>query len=367
MGALPRTALDRLASVERSLVDVSSELDREGDALDHDAELLGTLVGGAQESLQRLGASSARWLFERVAPAAETLARGEGKELLVLRHGEDVEIPRGVAERLVEPFLQLVRNAVTHGVEAPELRLAHGKPARATVRLTASVESRRLRLVVADDGAGVDVDAVRRLAVEAGLLGEREARERRAVLAMLFMPGVSTRSSADATAGRGVGLDLVRREVTLLGGEVTVTSRRGAFTRFVVEITTRPITQRMLVVIVAGERLAVPLDRVVRVVATPHDTDGATVISLAQAVGISLLPAAAPSQGGAIVLLRCADGAHIGGGVDGVERAREFVVRPLPPLVAGLIPWAGCTLDGEGRVIMVLDVDALQPAKSISP
>ena len=124
----------------------------------------------------------------------------------------------------------------------------------------------------------------------------------------------------------------------------------------------RPISQRMLVVIVAGERLAVPLERVVRVVATPQDTDGAPVISLSQAVGISLLPAAASSQGGAIVLLRCADGSLLGGGVDGVERAREFVVRPLPSLIAGLSPWAGSTIDGEGRVILVLDVDGLRGA-----
>jgi two-component system chemotaxis sensor kinase CheA len=353
----PADALERLASVSREIAHASGDLDREGECLGRDAEVLGALAGGARESLARLEGTTVRWLFERVAPAAETLARREGKELLVVRHGEAVEIARGLAERLVEPLAQLARNAVTHGVEPPASRLARGKPARATLRFAARVERDRLSLVVEDDGAGVDLEGVRQRARALGLLREAEAQDPGAVLATLFLPGVSTRVVVDAAAGRGVGLDLVHREIAQVGGSIAVTSRRGEFTRFEIEIPMRPLAQRVLVVRAGGERVALPLERVTRVVACAEEAGGAPVVDLALVMGAA--PAAGAAPGACMVLLQSVAG-PLGAIVDAVERAREFVVRPLPPLLAGLRPWAAATVDGEGRAMLVVDVDQLR-------
>jgi two-component system chemotaxis sensor kinase CheA len=293
-----------------------------------------------------------------VAAAAEALARRERKEVLIVRQGESVELSRSTAERLVEPISQLARNAVTHGVEPPSSRLARKKPARATLRLSAAIEVGRLRLTVEDDGGGVDIEGIGHRAVALGVLNDALRSDPAAVLATLFLPGVSTRVKADTSAGRGFGLDLVHREIAQLGGEIAVDSKRGLFTRFTIEIPLRPIAQQMLVVISAGERMAIPLDRITRVVPSPRDAGGARVFALANATGVSMLPAASASDGGAVVLVATARG-PLGIGVDGVERARDFVVRPLPPLLAGMRPWSSAVLDAEGHVILVLDVDAL--------
>lgn len=351
----PADALERLQSVEREMASSAVELDREGDRIARDAESLESIAGAARDSLQRLGASSARWLFDRVAPAADTLARSESKQIVIVRQGDEVEIPRALAERLVEPLAQLVRNAVTHGVESPSRRLARSKPSRASLRLTASVQAARLRIAIEDDGAGVDLEAVAVRAESLGLITASQTGDAEAVLATLFLPRVTTRTTVDAAAGRGVGLDLVHREVTALGGQVSVTTRRGAYTRFVIEIAMHQLAQRMLLVRAGNELVALPLDRVVGVLGNEEELAGAPIVSLRDVLGVR---AGESTLNPPIVLLLSTDGA-IGLRVDSVDRAREFVVRPLPPLLLGVRPWAGLTADGSANVILLADVDRL--------
>jgi two-component system chemotaxis sensor kinase CheA len=320
--------------------------------------VLGALAGGAHEALQRLGVSNAGWLFDRVASAAVALARQQDKALRVTRHGDEVEIDRSTAERLVEPLHQLVRNAVTHGVEPPASRLSRGQSARATLRLTAMIAGDRVRLAVEDDGAGVDLSAASRRARALGALREVDAGDPRAVLASLFAPGVSTRSKADAAAGRGVGLDLVRREVGQLGGVVSAASERGHFARFEIEVAARPPAQRVLIVRVSRESFALPLERVVRVQDSADTEPQTPVLSLAAAVGLEPLVEPGDKTATTHVVVRTTPGL-LALVVDEVERARELAVRPLPWLLSGTGPWAAATLDGEGLVTLVPDLDRL--------
>jgi two-component system chemotaxis sensor kinase CheA len=213
--------------------------------------------------------------------------------------------------------------------------------------------------VVEDDGAGIDIDAVRAKARALGLVQSGDRDDEQAVLAMLFLPGVSTRVYVDAAAGRGVGLDLVHREIALANGAITVATERGQYTRFAIEITMRAIAERMLVVWAARERLAIPLDRVERIVSHPRDVPDVSVVSLARVAGIASANDNASEDddaSGEIVIVNTTSGS-LGLRIERVDRAREFVVRPLPALLAGLPPWGFATVDGEGNVMLVLDVD----------
>jgi len=360
----PADALATLGTVQRALGRTHEDLELRAERLSRDAGMLQSLAGNARESLAGLGATTARWLFDRVAAVAEDLARRQGKDIVVLRQGEDTVIERTVAERLVEPFAQLARNAVVHGFEEPAVRMSHEKPARATLRLTAAAYGDWRSFVIEDDGVGIDAASVRTSAGVAGV--PIDADDDAGALAALFLPGVSTRLVADTAAGRGVGLDLVQREVSELGGTIEVTTCVGAFTRFDVQLRVRPLVQRVLVVFAAGASVAIPIDRVIRVVQSREDAIGARLVTLATAIGArpsrppSIVPHVA-NAAGPIVLLDCVGG-PLGVQVDDVGRPREFVVRPLPALVAGLKPWAATTLDGEGRVLLVLDVDQVAEA-----
>lgn len=346
----PADALRALVAVQATLADEEHALEREARGLRHDAELLGTLAGGARDALKGIGASTAGWLFDRVALVVDAAA-GADKSVRLVREGESTEIDRGVAERLIEPLAQLVRNAVAHGVERPAQRMARGKPARATLRLAAEAHGELLRIVVEDDGAGIDLGAVRARAAALGLVPMSGKLSDVAVLEALFLPGVSTRETADASAGRGVGLDLVRQEVRLLGGVVRATSEQGAGARFEIELTPRPMAQRVVRVRAAGECVALPLARVLRVERRDTWPAATRKVSLSGLFG-------SRAVGGWVVALAVAGG-EIGLEVETVEAPHEIVVRAMPAVLVGAGPWAAAAIDGEGTVTLVLDPDRL--------
>src|SRR5262249_18837179 len=150
-------------------------------------------------------------LFNRLATAVEAEARRTNREVLLHTHGESETIDRHIAEQLIEPCLQLARNAVAHGIETPDVRTHLGKPAMGMISLSARKSGNRLHITIQDDGSGVDVAAIRERAVKEGAVAPTlaEAADDNTLLALLFLPGFSTRESSDLLAGRGIGLDIV--------------------------------------------------------------------------------------------------------------------------------------------------------------
>jgi chemotaxis protein histidine kinase CheA len=338
--------LERFHSVSRFLRDTASALEAEGVGISREADILSAITAEAREGLQQMSVTQVRWLFERVVPVADAAARTSGKELRVLREGEDVELPRAVAERLVEPLAQLVRNAIVHGIEAPTRRLGRHKSVRGTLRLSSRRREDMLVLSVEDDGAGVDIEAVRSRGRAAGLIAQDATVE--TALALLFLPGFSTRSRADTAAGRGVGLDLVRREAIDLGGDVRIESSAGRGTKFTLEIPVRSGARGVLVVASGHLRVAVPIERVLRVrVRDEHES----YPSLAEWLGIS----DGSHQRGANVVDLFDGESTLSLGVDWIERAKDVVVRPLPALCAGVGAWTGAVIEPEGTVLLVVD------------
>jgi chemotaxis protein histidine kinase CheA len=337
--------LERFHSVSRFLRDAALALEGEGVGISREADALSSITTEARDGLQQMSVTSVRWLFDRVVTVANATARTSQKELRVVREGEEVELPRAVAERLVEPIAQLVRNAVVHGLETPTRRLAKHKSVRGLLRLAAVRSGDTLTITVEDDGAGVDVDAVRTRGRSTGLLGGAPSIEE--ILALLFIPGFSTRSRADTAAGRGVGLDLVRREALDLGGDVRVSTTAQKGTTFTLAVPIRAGTRGVLVVVCGHVRVAIPIERVRRV-RLFEETERCGCLS--SWLGLS------ESTDGCVSVVEIADGERtVSLAVHAIEHAKDVVIRPLPALCAGVGPWIGAVIEPEGGVLLVLD------------
>jgi two-component system chemotaxis sensor kinase CheA len=289
-------------------------------------------------------------------------ARSLGKKVRWELVGEDIEVDRGVLEQLVSPLLHLVRNSIGHGIEPPEERLAAGKPEEAVVRLHATQVGSRVVLAISDDGAGINVAAVRTAAAKRGLevggLTEDES------LHLIFHTGVSTAKTLTETSGRGVGLDVVRTAVAAVHGEVQIVNHPGAGAEFRIVV---PITLTVvpcLLVSIGGQSFGLPLHRIIRMLEAQNvqvvsgknlavvDGQAVPVSDLATLLGL-------PSAGvGPWVLLGSADSPHAFQ-VETVLQKRDVVVRGLTGRLRDLKAVSGACIEPNGSILLVLDVSTL--------
>ncbi len=224
------------------------------------------LLHAAEEQLDRmlkLQLQPLRGSLLALARYARELGRSLKREVEVVVEGEDTRLDRRIARELEEALLHLVRNAVDHGVEAPEVREGRGKPRAGRIHLRASAAGSRVRLEIADDGAGIDVKRVRQQAVQAGLLDDAAAAAlgHDEILRLLFAPGFSTRKRVSETSGRGVGLDVVAAAVNRVGGEVFLSSAPRRGTTVAVEVPVARRGEHVLLLAVGTLRLAPPRRR----------------------------------------------------------------------------------------------------------
>ncbi len=311
-----------------------------------------------------------RRVFAALPRIVRDVAAVTGKNVVLETSGEDVELDKQVLDGIADALKHLVINAVDHGCETPEARVDAGKPARATLRVSARSVGGTVVLEVADDGAGVDEDAVREKGIRLGMIPADSPLAGSALLALLFAPAFSTSEIVTETSGRGVGLDVVRGAVEDLGGSVEVRSERGTGTTFVL---TLPITLgvlRCLIARVGGERYAVPVPGVVESLslrdAEVHTLAGAPVV-LRHGVSVPLLDLGAAlgleretgESPRAALVVRHANGQHLAWAVDRLEGESELVVKDLGAFV-GRVPFvAGATIDGDGSVVCLLDLREL--------
>lgn len=255
---------------------------------------------------------------------------------------------RRVAELLVDPVLQLARNAVTHGIEPAPERAMRGKPRVGTVLLSAEAQIGGLRIVVQDDGAGVDVADVRMRAIARGTISPDTvgAADDETLLSLLFVPGFTTRDSADLLAGRGVGLDLALEAVHRLGGTIRLTSRPGMGLTATLDVPFEPGLVRVLWLEAGGSTFALPV-RHARRILLGRDPDAAAAVPLAACVRAHAAAAADEAAAFAIELppLR-EDAAAPLVGVDRVGSIEEVTLRGVSPLVAAAGPYAGAIVRG---------------------
>ena len=320
-------------------------------------------VAEAKKQLSTMRQTTVGRIFARLTTAIESEARRSGRAVIVRTRGADETIDRRIAEQLVEPCLQLVRNAVAHGIETPEARAALGKPQSGTISLGARKLGNRLSIHIEDDGAGVDVSDVRARALGAGLVTQAiaEAADDDTLLSLLFVPGFSTRESSDLLAGRGIGLEIARSVVHRMGGGIRLSSRAGEGFSARIDVPIESGLVTVLWVFAGPDELAIPAVNVRRVrLATEDGIDLARVPHL-----LSCLDSAAEGVIAFVVDLELqgeeAPAAGVAVGVDAVGRTEELLVRPLGPLVAGLGPFSGAIVRGDGSLRLAIDPWAVAP------
>ena len=356
----PAAALSRIRTVADSLALAGERLEEAAAGVGRPARALRDVESASKRELSTMRQTPLRQLFGRLTVAVEAEARRAGFAIIVSESGGDETVDRRLAEALLDPCLQIARNAVAHGIEPPEVRERAGKPREGSIRFSARKTAGRLRIEIADDGAGADVADVRRRAIEAGMV-PRELAENAdddTLLALLFLPGLTTRDASDLLAGRGIGLDIALGAIQKLGGRVHLSSRKGEGLSAAIEVPVESGFAKVLWVEAHGETyafLAADVSGVKRADApAPH---------LAACIGDPSSP-----PGPLCLELGVQDGdepARVT--VDAALAIEELLVRPLTPLVAAMGPFSGAIVRGDGTVRIALDAHALAPrARALS-
>ena len=352
-----------LRGVEAALAEQSTQLAQATAALLDDTEALRRTIANLQQGLTRVRMQTARGLFLQLARSLRAVARTAGARVELKTSGDATEFDKTVAEQITDPLIQILRNAVVHGIEPPEERVRRGKPPAGTITLSARQESSLVVLEVTDDGRGVDTARLRQRFVDESRWTAARARlaSDADVLAALFDPGVSSRDEADELSGRGIGLDLVRETIARLGGEITVTSLPGRGTTFTMRLPVSTAVSLAMLFKVGGQVYALPNVHVESTVtvdgdATSLNVRGETVpvVPLPQILATASAPAAAAEKRTALVLGYA--GKTLAATVDKVIGPREIVVRALGPLLSPLPLFAGATVSASGKVQLILDV-----------
>jgi len=364
--------LDRLTDLVGELVLARNQLLAApgGEVGEQNMEHLDRTTGELQEGIMRTRLQPVGRAWGRLPRLVRDLAAGCGKRVVLRMEGRETELDRSLIEAIRDPLTHLVRNAVDHGIELPSERRESGKPPEGTIWLRAFHESGNVIIEVEDDGAGIDPAAVAESAVERGLVSPERVGglDPQEALQLIFTPGFSTSERVTSISGRGVGLDVVRTNVSRLNGQVEVRSTPGKGTTFRLKIPLTLAILRALIVTTGGERFALPQAAVRELVGLGGDGDGRGIELLHGAPVYRLRGRLLPlvrlgeelnlgqqGSGGVIVVLD-ADERPFGLVVDGVLDTLEVVVKPLGPILERLPVYAGATIMGDGRVTLILDV-----------
>jgi chemotaxis protein histidine kinase CheA/CheY-like chemotaxis protein len=359
-------ARDALLAIEDVLAHQTTALSQASAALLDEVEALRRTIGELQRGLTRVRMQTARSLFLHLARAARTVSRAVGARVELRTTGEDTEFDKSVAEQIVDPMIQLLRNAIVHGIEPPAERVLRGKPATGLVTLRARQDGPLLVIELSDDGRGIDPKGLRERFVATGRWTAARAQlaSDDDVLHALFDPGVSSRDDADELAGRGIGLDLVRETIARLGGEVGLSSTPGRGTTFTLRLPLSTAVTQATLFKVGGQVYALPH---VHVVDTVQVEPGVSMELRREEVPILRLEElletgdarGAPAGGRRAGIVVTYAGRTLVCTVDKVVGPREIVVKPLGPLLAPLSLYAGATISASGKVQLILDTAQL--------
>jgi two-component system, chemotaxis family, sensor kinase CheA len=313
-------------------------------------------------------------IFTRLAQVVRKYAKEAGKEIDLQLSGEDTELDKLMIEDLADPIMHLIRNAIDHGIEPSEARRQDGKSEQGSVKLSAYPKGNHVVITVEDDGAGMDPSKILAKAVEKGVLGPDHGldpvADRKEILDLIFLPGFTTRETVTEISGRGVGMDVVRKNVSKLSGMIDIETEPGVGSKFML---TLPITLaiiKALIVEAGGQVFAVPLSSVLEIIQTTEKqvetVETREVIAirdetvpLLRLTQVFKLPPKTETDSFYLILVGLAE-RRLGIVVDGLRDQQEIVIKPLGKRLTDLPGIAGATELGDQRgVVLVLDVESL--------
>ncbi|MDR3044468.1 MAG: Hpt domain-containing protein [Desulfovibrio sp.] len=320
-----------------------------------------------QDTIMKVRMVPVSSVFSRFPRLVRDLSRKSGKEVDLILEGEETELDKSVVEVIGDPLVHLIRNAVDHGVESEDERVAKGKKAKGKVTLRAYHKGNSVAIEIEDDGKGIDPEKMREVAVRKGIItpDEAKAMDDREAMELIFAPGFSSAEKITDISGRGVGMDVVRTNIKNLKGSVSIHSEIGKGTRFTLSL---PLTLAIidaLMVNVAGEMYAIPLDAVSETTKIEArrltDVKGRKAVTLrGEVLGIASLsellglPKGDKQEVLSVVVIHDND-RRLGLVVDRLLERQEIVIKPLGAYLGDLKGISGATIMGDGSVILILD------------
>jgi two-component system, chemotaxis family, sensor kinase CheA len=355
---------------------VATAAARADTGMQRSSQRLNLLVSELQAGVMKTRMQPIDTVWNKLPRLVRDVSVACGREVRLVLEGRDTELDKTILEAIRDPLTHVVRNAIDHGIESPEARVAAGKPVEGTLTMRAFHEGGQVNIEISDDGAGIDPARIATKAIERGLATVEQLRAMppREIVNLIFVPGFSTAAKVTNVSGRGVGMDVVRTNVEKIGGTVDISSEPGLGTTLKIKI---PLTLAIipaLTVECAGERYAVPqvsLDELLclegeQARAGVEYLSGApvfrlrgTLIPLVWLDHVLDLTDAPHVDESVYILVLQADGRRFGLVVDRVLNTEEIVVKPLSRQLKGIGTYAGATILGDGRVALILDVRAL--------
>ena len=343
-------------------------------------EELQQLTREIQDSVMAIRAQPVKPVFQRMGRIVREIADMTGKQVRLVTEGENTEVDKTVIDKIAEPLTHMIRNAVDHGLETPDKRTELGKNAEGVLRLSAKHRSGRIVIEIADDGAGINRERVKAKAIENGLIAPDANLSDEDIDNLIFHPGFSTADKISDISGRGVGMDVVKRSIQALGGRISITSKPGKGSVFTMSL---PLTLAVLdgmVVTVANQTLVVPLTAIVETL-QPEKADihsfgpSQRLIAIRDTfcplvdVGniLNFRSDLANPIDGVALLVESEGGGQRALMVDAIQGQRQVVIKSLEANYTNVPGIAAATILGDGRVALILDVDAVVTASRGQP
>ena len=330
---------------------------------------LGTIAGDLQEGVMKIRMVPINQIFSRFPRVVRDLQRDLNKKIDLVIEGEDTELDKSVVEDLLDPIMHCIRNSVDHGIEAPEARTAAGKPETGTILLKASNEGNQIIIEIKDDGAGIDVEKVRKKAVDRGLIHPDKAVTEQDAFNLIMQPGFSTADKISNISGRGVGLDVVKTMINNLKGTISINSAKGKGTSFIIKLPLTLAIIQGLLVRVGKEVYSIPIANVIESqcinISEINHIDNYEIMNVRNEV-ISVLrlsrlfgiPETVKSDECYIVIVGTQE-KKIGVMVDALIGEEDVVIKPLKDQFTNSPGIAGASILGDGSVSLIIDVGQL--------
>ena len=345
-------------------------LSKDGD-VSSSLEGIKQLAARIQESVMSIRAQPLKSVFQRLDRITREAADATQKQVRLETFGEATEVDKTVIERLVDPLTHMIRNAVDHGIEPADRRLAAGKPAEGVITLSAAHRSGRVIIELADDGAGINRTRVREIAEARGLVPAGAQLSPSEIDNLLFLPGFSSKEEVSALSGRGVGLDVVRREIQSLGGRVSIQSTPGQGSLFTIAL---PLTLAVLegmLIGVGGETMILPISSIIETL-RPDESEIHSlgrngrliakrgemipIIDLAQSLGFA---SSQDDQRQVLILVECDSGGRAALAADQIFDQRQVVIKSLEDNYGTVRGISAATILGDGRIALIVDPEEI--------
>jgi two-component system chemotaxis sensor kinase CheA len=365
----------RISDIANTLSRNVSEAVKSGDVMNlakdlaDSSALLARTTNEIQESIMKVRMVPIGGVFDRFPRMVRDLAKTRNKDVKLEINGGDTDLDKTIVDEVGEPLMHLVRNCVDHGIEEPDAREAKGKPRQGVLQLNAYHEGNQVIIEIVDDGGGIPIDKVRAKAIKQGILSESDRPTDREIMELIFAPGFSTAETVTDISGRGVGMEIVKKNITRLNGLFEVDSTLNRGTKFTIKLPLTLAIIQALLVRVADELYSIPLDSVIESqrisindVRTVH---GGEVITLRGQVVPPIRVGEFFGLGNerdpdkVMIVIVGLQGRQVGLVVDSFQGEQEIVIKPLSDVIGAIPGISGATILGNGSISLILDVHSL--------